>query len=146
MNVKGIVESLVRKYHTRDPYELADFLDIKIVRCELGKIRGYFIQKYRIKQIFLNHNLDRREEKLVLAHEIGHSIMHPDVNTPFLQNHTGFSTNKFEIEANKFAACLLIPDEVMLENCYLTTDQLSRLFGYGKNIIELRQDMYREIL
>ncbi len=145
MDAKGIAESLVRRYHTRDPYELADLLHIEMVRCELGKIRGYFIQKYRIKQIFLNCNLSKHDEKIVLAHEIGHSIMHPDMNTPFLKNYTLVSTNKLELEANTFAACLLIPDEVILENYHYTTEQLSRLLGYAKPLIELRMKSYREM-
>lgn len=49
------------------------------------------------------------------AHELGHAIMHPDANTPFLRKCTGLLISKMEIEANKFAAELLIDDEVFLE-------------------------------
>ena len=115
MDIRDIVESLVHKYHTRDPYELADALKIKIFRHELGKIRGYYLKKFRIKQIFLNCNLDKLEEKVVLSHELGHAVRHPNMNTLFLREHTYMSMSKYEQEANKFAAELLIPDEIILE-------------------------------
>ena len=88
MDIKDIVESLIHKYHTRDPYDLAGFLRIRISRHELGNIRGYYLKKYRVKQILLNNNLNSREEKFVLAHEIGHSVMHPNINAPFLKERT----------------------------------------------------------
>ena len=138
MAIKDIVESTIHKYHTRDPYELAEQLHICISRHELGKIRGYYLKKYRIKQIILNSNLDRHEEKFVLAHEIGHAILHPDVSTPFLTEHTFLSINRLEMDANKFAVELLIPDETILENWQMTTEQLGEMLGYSKDLIELR--------
>jgi len=47
-------------------------------------------------------------------------------------------TSKLEIEANTFAAELLIPDEIIFENRQTTTEQLSRLLGYEQALIELR--------
>ena len=138
MDIKDIVESLVHKYHTRDPYELADALKIKIFRHELGKIRGYYLKKFRIKQIFLNCNLDKLEEKVVLSHELGHAVRHPNMNTLFLREHTYMSMSKYEQEANKFAAELLIPDEIILENWQFTEAQLARLTGYSEELIRLR--------
>lgn len=138
MDVKGIVERTVRKYGTRSPYELADLMDIKITRCELGKIKGFYLYKYRIKQIALNCDLSPHEERFVLSHEIGHSIMHPRTNTTFLCDYTFLSTNKLEIQANKFAIELLIPNEVILENWKLTTSRLARLTGYSEALIQLR--------
>lgn len=138
MNVRNIVKCIVSKYQTCSPYELADCMNIKISRCELGTIRGYYFRKYRIKQIVLNCNLDRNSEKFVLAHELGHSILHPNLNTPFLVKHTFFSKNKYENEANKFAMELLIPDDFLKENNDCTIEQLSRMTGYHEKLIELR--------
>lgn len=142
MNIREIVEATIRKYNTRSPYELADLTGIKIVRCELGAIRGYYFKKFRFKQILLNCNLEHNDEKFVLAHEIGHSIMHPDTNTNFWKEHTVLSTQRLEIEANKFAVELLIPNEVILENWQYTTSQLARLTGYTEELIKLRLKDY----
>ena len=46
--------------------------------------------------------------------------------------------SKYEQEANKFAAELLIPDEIILENWQLTEAQLARLTGYSEELIRLR--------
>lgn len=138
MDIRDIVESLIHKYHTRDPYDLADFLHIRISRHELGNIRGYYLKKYRIKQILLNCRLSKFEERFVLAHEIGHSVMHPNINAPFLKEHSLITVSKFEVAANKFAVELLIPNEVLLENWQLTIEQLSRLTGYSEALIKLR--------
>lgn len=138
MNVRSVVDRIVKKYKTRSPYELADLTGIEIIRCELGAIRGYYLCKYRIKQIALNCNLSPKDEAFVLSHEIGHSIMHPNLSTPFLIENTYFSTNKLEIEANKFATELLLPDEIIFEHKDFTIEQLARLTGYSEALIKLR--------
>lgn len=142
MNVKEIVDKTVKKYHSRCPYELSKLLDINIVRCELGEIRGYYCKIYRIKQIFLNCNLTRDKERFVLAHEIGHSILHPDANTPFLKENSFLSVDKLEIEANKFAIELLLSDEILNTHRDYSIEQLSRLLGYNEKLIELRLNNY----
>lgn len=98
-----------------------------------------------MKQIHINCNLDEHLKEFTCAHELGHAILHPDASTPFLRSQTLFSVDKLEIEANTFAAELLIPDEIILENCNLTTEQLSRLLGYEQSLIELRLRSYREM-
>mgnify|MGYP000473821224 FL=1 len=108
MNVHNIVERTTKKYKTRSPYELADLMGISIHRCELGTIRGYYSKKFRIKQIVLNCNLTENDERFVLAHELGHAIMHENLNTPFLMENTLFSKNKYENEANLFAIELFL--------------------------------------
>lgn len=138
MDVKAIVESVVEKYGTRSPYELASSMNIRIYKSELGDIRGYYIKAYRVKQIFLNYNLDRREQEYVLSHEIGHAVMHPDSNTPFLRKNTYLSINKLELQANKFAVELLIPDSLLLEYWQYSAEQIARLTGYAQELIDLR--------
>ena len=47
-------------------------------------------------------------QRTVCAHELGHAVLHTHANTPFLRKNTFFSVDKLEIEANTFAALLLI--------------------------------------
>lgn len=138
MDIREKVQRTVKKYRTRNPYELAEHMGIIIHRCDLGKIRGYYYYAYRIKQIFLNCNLSKEQEAFVLAHEIGHSVLHPKANTPFLRESTFLSVDKMELEANKFAMELLLPDAELQQYSDLTIDQLSRLLGYSRKLIELR--------
>lgn len=139
MNVHSIVERTVKKYKTRSPYELADLMGISISRCELGTIRGYYSKKFRIKQIVLNCNLSENDERFVLAHELGHAIMHENLNTPFLTEKTLFSKNKYEREANIFAVEFLVPDTEITENPNLTIGQLSRITGYSEELLKCKK-------
>ena len=113
-------------------------MNISILYEELGTINGYYNKPLRMKQIHINCNLNYRMKKFTCAHELGHAIIHPDSNTLFLRNVTLFSIDKFELEANKFSINLLIPDEAIIENNTLTTEQLSRVLGYEQALIELR--------
>lgn len=136
MNVHNIVEQTVHKYGTRSPYEMAERMGIIVQKNNLGTIRGYYFKKYRIKQIILHNDLSESDERFVLAHEIGHAVLHEDVNTPFLMGNTLFSKNKFEKEANLFAIELLVPDETIIENPDLTLEQLARMTGYQEGLLE----------
>lgn len=143
MDEYNIVQEIVKKYKTRSPYELLSSMGIILRREELGSILGYYYKAYRIKHIVLNSDLEYMspEERYVLSHELGHSVMHPNANTPFLRANTYLSVDRMEIEANKFAMQLLISDadirEYIIEQQY-TIDMLSRLWGYKKELIDMR--------
>lgn len=142
MNIQDTISQLIRKYNTNDPFELANAMNIAIFYEDLGSINGYYNKPLRMKQIHINNSLDERMKKFTCAHELGHAILHPSASTPFLKAKTFLSVDKLEIEANTFAANLLIPDEIIIENNCLTSDQLSRLLGYEKALIELRLKSY----
>ena len=73
----------------------------------------------------------------VMAHELGHAILHRKQNCYFIRNKTLLLNSKTELEANMFAAELLIRDDVILEHPEYTTSQLSRLLGYEERLVEL---------
>lgn len=84
--IKSIVRRLSRKHNTRDPFILADALGILTVTEPLGALNGYYTKKYRIKIIHINNSLSESEQRFACAHELGHALLHPDANTPFLTN------------------------------------------------------------
>ena len=57
MEIKQRVNRLCRKYGTRDPFELAERMNILVVREPLGSINGYYNQCYRQKFIHINEEL-----------------------------------------------------------------------------------------
>lgn len=140
MDVRKIIKTLKKKYHTDDIFELAYSMGIIVIFEELGTINGYYNKKFRTKMIHINCNLDRRMQAFTCAHELGHSILHPDVNTPFLRANTMLSINKYEIEANTFAIEFLISDELLAEykSYRYTLGQIARITGYHEKLIELR--------
>lgn len=143
MDIQAKVSHLIKKYGTRNPFEIAEASGIIVMYEELGTINGYYNKNFRIKQIQINHNLNEHLRFFTCAHELGHSIIHPDSNTPFLKASTLFSTNKLEIEAHSFAMEMLVSNESLEENIGLTVGQLSRLFGYDKALMEIRLKSFK---
>lgn len=115
MDINGTVEKLICKYNTSDPFRLCDDLGINIYYEELGRILGYSDNHYRIKSIHLNSSAPEELLPFICAHELGHSILHPHINTPFLASNTLFSVDKIELQANKFAVELLLPDSYLID-------------------------------
>ena len=139
--IKRIVSYYYKKFNTRNPFEKEDHLGILYQIGNIGCSGCYmFLKNHRY--IFLNQNLSEYETRLVMAHELGHAIMHRKENCYFIRNKTLLLNSKIEIEANIFASELLIPDDIIRENRDLTTQQLSRLLGYEQALIELRLKSY----
>lgn len=65
-------------------------------------------------------------------------FLHKKANAIFMDTRTYFNTDKFEIEADTFAMDLLISNDDLSEYSDYTIEQLSRLLGYEKRLIELR--------
>lgn len=138
LKIRKKVKSLISKYNTNNPFELAEHLGIKVIFEPLGSINGYYNKQLRMKQIHINNELEYHMQTFTAAHELGHALLHPNANTPFLRNNTGLLVNKYEIEANKFAIELIIQDEDLSEYQDYTTGQISRMLGYTEEIVKLR--------
>lgn len=95
-----------------------------------------FLKNHRY--IFINENLPEHEQHLVMAHELGHALLHRKENCYFIRNKTLLLNSKKEIEANKFAMELLLPDSFLDEYRDFTIDQISRMTGYEQKLIQLR--------
>ncbi|HHY74092.1 MAG TPA: ImmA/IrrE family metallo-endopeptidase [Bacillus bacterium] len=110
--INEIVQDLIEKYRTNNPFELADYLNVHVVFWDLHEeVNGFYKYDRRNKYIIINNNLDETSQKFTCAHELGHAKLHPRTNTPFLRKNTFFSTGKIEREANEFATYLLLYDK-----------------------------------
>lgn len=133
-----MVNCLIKRYKTRNPFEIADNLKIIVSYESLGTINGYYNTAYRQKFIHINIDLPAYKQTYTAAHELGHAVMHPKANTPFLRENTYLSIDRLEVEANKFAVNLLISDEDLEEHKEFTTEQLAKLYGLHEKLIQLR--------
>ena len=139
MNVRARVQALIKKYRTRDPFEMIQEMNAILVYYPLDDgVRGFYQYFKRNNIIYIGEHLSRHNQAFVLAHEIGHMTMHRTANAIFMDTRTQFNTRKYEIQADKFAVELLIPDEIILDNYQLTESQLARLTGYSEELIRLR--------
>lgn len=137
-DIKKLANRLARQHHSRDPFDIIKALNVILVFAHLEGVRGFYQYFKRNHIIYIDEGLPELENRLVCAHEMGHMLLHRKVNTVFMDTRTFISHSKFENEANKFAAELLIPDEVLTENKDFTIEQLSRLLGYHERLINLR--------
>ena len=135
--IKRLVAHYKRKFQTNNPFEIADRLGILY---QFGPIDfdGCYMFLKNHRYIFLNQDMNDQERNLVMAHELGHAILHRKQNCYFIRNKTLLLNSKIEIEANKFAVELLIDDSVLEENREFTMEQLSRMLGYHEKLIDLR--------
>lgn len=102
---------LSKQYQTNDPFHLCERLNISITLSELPEhLKGFYIKVFDIPFIFIQQSLPEQEQRGICAHELGHAILHPDLNTLFLKQKTLLSSEKLELEADLFAAQLLIPE------------------------------------
>ena len=138
MTIKPVVESLCRKCDTRNPFEIARQKNIIILFESLGSVRGYYNFCFRKKFIHINDSLSEEQSLFTAAHELGHAILHPKSNTPFLRAHTLFSVNKLETEANRFAVNMLFSDSALAEYRDYTIDQLACIMGVPCDLAEYR--------
>ena len=127
--LQAMIQKLVRQAGTRDPFEIARQKHIIITEEPLGSIRGYYSRSHRQPVIHINSALSESQRRFTCAHELGHALLHPKANTPFLHSRTLFSVNRYEIEANRFAVWLLISDEDLAEYPDRTIPQLAQIFG-----------------
>lgn len=138
MNIKAMVNKLVRKYKTRDPFEMIKGMNVILVLYPLEGVRGFYQYFQRNNIIYIDENLSEHDKTFVLAHELGHMILHKKSNAIFMDTRTQFKTSKYESEADKFAVELLISDDSLHDYDECTIRQLSVIYGYHKRLIELR--------
>lgn len=137
------VNRLVKKYKTRDPLELIDALGIKLHFIDSpSKLLGVYQIILRNRVIFLANNIGSLRNT-VLAHELGHDQLHRShclKGAAFHENKIFNPTDKYEIEANIFAAHLLIPDEDLIEAMILNMDdrQMAAEIGVDINLLNLK--------
>lgn len=139
MTIKQKANSLAKKYNSRNPLEIIKNLNVILVYYPLKDVRGFYQFFQRNNIIYIDDNLPENEQIIVCAHELGHMLLHKNSNALFMDTRTHFVTTKYENEANTFAAELLIPDEIILENPNMTKSQIARLTGYDEKIMEFKK-------
>lgn len=145
MDIRKLSNKIVKKYDSRNPFEIVNGCGAILIFAPLKGVRGFYQYFQRNHLFYIDENLPNHIQKFVCAHELGHMFMHRGMNAIFMDTRTYLNTSQYEVEANRFAIELLIPDEVILEYYNYTADQLARLLGYEEKLIELKISSYYEI-
>lgn len=139
-SINKLIKKLIRKYKTTNPYDLASCLNVLIFEVELKNTLGMYRYINKTRTIFINSNLSDEVKRFVLAHELGHAILHTKENCFYLKYNTFIKTSTYEVEANKFAAELLIDDKEFKSNIGkgFTIGQLASYFEVPEELIEYK--------
>lgn len=113
MNINSKIEALFYEFKTSNVKEIADHLDVSIQyqdfkaktldsRLMIVDSKGY---------IFVRNDLDCAYENFLIAHELGHYVLHYYENISFNFLRRVYKT-RLEREANEFAIRLLMYKEL----------------------------------
>ncbi|MEF9951189.1 MAG: ImmA/IrrE family metallo-endopeptidase, partial [Clostridium sp.] len=81
----------MKKYGTRNPLTLAQELGIHIRYKEYtDDTKGYFVKLLRNKFIIVNSNLSTYDQHVVIAHELGHALLHHSKGDAMIREYTLF--------------------------------------------------------
>ncbi|WP_099320223.1 ImmA/IrrE family metallo-endopeptidase [Anaerococcus sp. Marseille-P3625] len=141
-------KKIIKKYKTRDPREILEAKGVFLIPFKSPtKVLGMYkiIKKNRF--VFYNPHLSDPLLNMVLAHELGHDIYHKDELSYQMAEYELFDIRTdMEIEANIFAAHLLINEETLLEDLKLgyTYNQLASLYEVNANLMIFKlNEMHR---
>lgn len=95
MDIKKLTDSLVRKYRTRNPFEIIRGLNVILVFVPLVDTRAFYQYFQRNNIIYIDENLPYHEQVFECAHELGHMFLHKKTNAIFMDTRTGFNTDNF---------------------------------------------------
>lgn len=141
-----IVNKLIDRCGTRDPYKVAKELGINVIYRNFDKQRGAYKVILKNRFVFLKNGMHPVVEQIVLWHEIGHDILHRQEAVAvggFKEfNIFDMRENRMEYEANIFASQASLPDDTILEyieNGY-DIQQIARAMCSDINLIALKVD------
>ena len=128
-----------------NPLEIATLLDVQVrfVRFsgESEGVSGLF--DFRENKILVNSDDPGNRQTFTIAHELGHKVLHTpwaasDQYKVLWRDLRNQSNDRREKEANVFAACLLMPREMMRSYRGMSAGQLSKLFAVSEEFASNR--------
>ena len=140
--IQNVANKLIKKYDTRDPFQLCHAIGVEVFYADLGSLKGMY--KYLKKNRFavINENLDPFTKTLVCAHELGHDILHQNLARKVcLQEFILYDMkSRPEYEANLFASEILLPDDIILSLARdgYDIEQISKELCTDINLIALK--------
>lgn len=138
--IKTQVQKLIRKCKTNDPFEIVkSYKTITVVSYSLPEeVKGFYQYYKRNRLIYINCDLPRYIQRIVCAHELGHALLHPKINSFTIKGHSFLSIDKYERQANLFAAELLLSDEVIFQYEGFTLEQMAAAESIHPELVKLK--------
>ena len=107
---------LIERTGTRNPREICRQMGVCLYDTNLkNQLKGLYFTMYRQKVIVIDGNETEEMQNMLIAHELGHSILHR--HSPSPKGYHLFETDETNIEereANLFAAELLLEKDTVM--------------------------------
>ena len=134
------VQELISRFETRDPARIAEALGISIKYADIGSLKGLYTIVLKNRFIVVNESLGESQQRLILAHELGHDRLHRHFINDILQETMLYDmTSQPEHEANLFASELLIDRDKAhaMAKEGATVEQIAAQFEVEAQLIEI---------
>jgi len=136
---------LVSCYGTRDPFQIAKELGIHVLfDYDFKSLKGMYKVISRSRFIFINGNINQRDQRTICAHELGHDRLHRQFakKAAFQEFMLYDMRTRPEFEANIFACELLISDNDILHLIDSEYDvfQIAGELGEDINLVLIKVD------
>ena len=111
LSIQEIVNQQISSYHTDNIRELLEYHDIEVFYSDylLDSHDSCIVMFQGHGNINIRNDMNPLYENFLLAHELGHYLLHYDENVSFSFLLNCYK-NKLEKEANEFACRLLLND------------------------------------
>ena len=140
--IQNVANKLIKKYDTRDPFQLCQAIGVEVFYADLGSLKGMYKYLKKNRCAVINENLDPFTKTLVCAHELGHDILHQNLARKVcLQEFILYDMkSRPEYEANLFASEILLPDDIILNLARdgYDIEQISKELCTDINLIALK--------
>ena len=128
---KRATELITKLGHAAPPIDveaIAASLGVRVERADLGDdVSGVLVRRGGQAVIGVNWTHHPSRQRFTIAHELGHFLLHAagtyidkGTHARFRNEQSGSGTDREEVEANAFAAALLIPAQSRLYHVALS--------------------------
>ena len=146
LNTKAIADGLARKHGTRDPFRIAREMGFIVIFAPLVEMRGFQQRAKRRRLIYINSDLDELQQRLVCAHELAHHLIHKGMNRIFMDRNTDIVTQKYENQANRFAAELIYSDYELQPFLSRGVPAAAKYMGVNYSVAQYRMEEVEPML
>lgn len=152
--IESIIEDISFRtgfdYPNSDLLDLARAEDIKVIEGDLtplgqnisGVIEYDDDELKSNPRIFVSAHMSAERKKFTLAHELGHHFLHKGrkLRLDVLDYSKNDKDTKEESEANYFAACLLVPKDLLLKKVGegASVEEIARYFHVSVPVVKTR--------
>lgn len=133
-------KKLIKKHDSRNPREILINRKVNIIPfSSQTKLLGMYKIIKRNSFVFYNPYVDERIQNMVFAHELGHDIYHKEIakNLELVEYQLFDIKSEMELEANIFAAHLLLDEKKILEDLKegYTYNELAAMYDVNVNLM-----------